>query len=77
MWRTAKFVDSVEIPYIAPSLGGCESLIEQPTIVSYWDQVGGDTCMCMLAAAAAGLRHDPCRRGAKVGQRQFWQLTDY
>ncbi len=39
MWRTAKFVDSVELPYIAPSLGGCESLIEQPTIVSYWDQV--------------------------------------
>jgi cystathionine gamma-synthase len=38
MWRTAKFVDSVELPYIAPSLGGCESLIEQPTIVSYWDQ---------------------------------------
>ena len=25
--------------YIAPSLGGTESLIEQPTIVSYWDQV--------------------------------------
>lgn len=38
MWRTAKLVDSVELPYIAPSLGGCESLIEQPTIVSYWDQ---------------------------------------
>ena len=26
-----------KIPYIAPSLGGVESLIEQPTIVSYWD----------------------------------------
>jgi cystathionine beta-lyase/cystathionine gamma-synthase len=41
MWRTAKLVDSVELPYIAPSLGGCESLIEQPTIVSYWDQARG------------------------------------
>ena len=26
------------LPYIAPSLGGVESLIEQPTVVSYWDQ---------------------------------------
>lgn len=38
LWRTAKFIDSVKIPYIAPSLGGVESLIEQPTVVSYWDQ---------------------------------------
>jgi cystathionine gamma-synthase len=28
----------VRIPYIAPSLGGVESLIEQPTVISYWDQ---------------------------------------
>eukprot|EP00976_Prorocentrum_cordatum_P050980 1029531-Prorocentrum_minimum.AAC.1 len=35
---TAKFIDSCKLPYIAPSLGGVESLIEQPTIVSYWDQ---------------------------------------
>ena len=40
LWRTAKFIDSVKIPYIAPSLGGVESLIEQPTVISYWDQVG-------------------------------------
>ena len=26
------------MPYIAPSLGGVESLIEQPAIISYWDQ---------------------------------------
>jgi hypothetical protein len=39
LWRTAKFIDSVKIPYIAPSLGGVESLIEQPTVISYWDQV--------------------------------------
>lgn len=38
LWRTAKFIDSVRLPYIAPSLGGVESLIEQPTVVSYWDQ---------------------------------------
>lgn len=32
----AKFIDSVKIPYIAPSLGGVESLIEQPAVQSYW-----------------------------------------
>ncbi len=32
------FVDSLRIPYIAPSLGGVESLVEQPAIISYWDQ---------------------------------------
>ena len=38
LWTTAKLIDSVRIPYIAPSLGGVESLIEQPTVISYWDQ---------------------------------------
>lgn len=38
LWRTAAFIDAVRIPYIAPSLGGVESLIEQPTVISYWDQ---------------------------------------
>ena len=38
LWRTAKFIDGCRLPYIAPSLGGVESLIEQPTVVSYWDQ---------------------------------------
>ena len=38
LWTTAKFIDYCELPYIAPSLGGVESLIEQPTVVSYWDQ---------------------------------------
>ena len=32
----AKFIDSVKIPYIAPSLGGVESLIEMPAVQSYW-----------------------------------------
>jgi len=38
LWDTAKVIDNVRLPYIAPSLGGVESLIEQPTVVSYWDQ---------------------------------------
>ncbi|MCO5609261.1 hypothetical protein L7F22_063485 [Adiantum nelumboides] len=35
---TSRFIDSLKLPYIAPSLGGCESLVEQPTVISYWDQ---------------------------------------
>lgn len=34
--RTIKFVDSLKIPYIAPSFGGCESVVNQPAIMSYW-----------------------------------------
>lgn len=30
--------DAVEIPYLAPSLGGPESLIEQPALMSYYDK---------------------------------------
>lgn len=33
---TSRFIDGLRIPYIAPSLGGVESLVEQPTIISYW-----------------------------------------
>jgi len=32
-----RFVDACEIPYIAPSLGGVESLIEMPVTMSFWD----------------------------------------
>ncbi len=32
-----RFVDACRIPVIAPSLGGVESLIEQPAIISYYD----------------------------------------
>ncbi len=32
-----RFVDRCRIPYIAPSLGGVESLIEMPAVMSYWD----------------------------------------
>ena len=33
----SRFIDACRIPHIAPSLGGVESLIEQPYIVSYYD----------------------------------------
>jgi cystathionine gamma-synthase len=34
---TSRFVDACEIPRIAPSLGGVESLIEQPALMSYFE----------------------------------------
>ncbi|MBI2480124.1 MAG: aminotransferase class I/II-fold pyridoxal phosphate-dependent enzyme [Planctomycetia bacterium] len=37
-WRaTANIVDAAKIPRIAPSLGGVESLIEQPLVMSYYE----------------------------------------
>ncbi len=35
---TGDFIDRMQIPYIAPSLGGVESLIEQPALVSYYEK---------------------------------------
>jgi cystathionine gamma-synthase len=35
---TGRFIDATQIPYIAPSLGGVESLIEQPALMSYYDK---------------------------------------
>ncbi|MFZ5831434.1 MAG: trans-sulfuration enzyme family protein [Planctomycetota bacterium] len=35
--QTSAIVDAVRIPRIGPSLGGCESLIEQPLVMSYHD----------------------------------------
>ncbi|MFP8878811.1 MAG: aminotransferase class I/II-fold pyridoxal phosphate-dependent enzyme [Myxococcota bacterium] len=35
---TCRFVDACRIPYIAPSLGGVETLIEMPALMSFWDQ---------------------------------------
>ncbi|PKA59364.1 Cystathionine gamma-synthase, chloroplastic [Apostasia shenzhenica] len=34
---TKKFIDTLKIPYIAPSFGGVESIVDQPAIMSYWD----------------------------------------
>ncbi len=35
--QTSDVIDAVRIPRIAPSLGGVESIIEQPLIMSYYD----------------------------------------
>jgi cystathionine gamma-synthase len=34
---SCRFIDACKIPYIAPSLGGVESLIEMPALMSFWD----------------------------------------
>ncbi len=34
---TSDFIDRLRIPYIAPSFGGTESLVEQPAYFSYYD----------------------------------------
>jgi cystathionine gamma-synthase len=34
---TSHFIDSLRIPYIAPSLGGVESLVEQPSLMSFYE----------------------------------------
>lgn len=35
---TGQFIDNLRIPYIAPSLGGVESLIEQPALMSFYEK---------------------------------------
>jgi len=35
--RTSKFIDACELPVIGPSLGGVESLIEQPALMSFYE----------------------------------------
>lgn len=35
--ETSRFIDVLRIPTIAPSLGGVESLVEQPALMSYFD----------------------------------------
>jgi cystathionine gamma-synthase len=34
---TGRFIDAMRIPRIAPSLGGVESLVEQPALMSYFE----------------------------------------
>jgi cystathionine gamma-synthase len=34
---TSRFIDALRIPRIAPSLGGVESLVEQPALMSYFE----------------------------------------
>ena len=35
--QTSAFIDALRMPYIAPSLGGVESLVEQPALMSYYE----------------------------------------
>ncbi|MEM7409530.1 MAG: aminotransferase class I/II-fold pyridoxal phosphate-dependent enzyme [Myxococcota bacterium] len=44
-----RFTDACEIPYLAPSLGGVESLIEVPALMSFWDRTSEER-------AALGIR---------------------
>ena len=37
LYDTARFIDCLQIPYISPSLGGTESLVIQPALMSYYD----------------------------------------
>jgi cystathionine gamma-synthase len=39
---TSAFIDHLSIPFIAPSLGGVETLIEQPALMSYYEMTSED-----------------------------------
>jgi cystathionine gamma-synthase len=49
-----RVVDGVEIPFLAPSLGGAESLIEQPPLMSYYEKTPEER-------AALGIRENLIR----------------
>jgi cystathionine gamma-synthase len=34
---TSRFIDALQIPFIAPSFGGVESLVEQPALMSFYE----------------------------------------
>ncbi|KAI3880117.1 hypothetical protein MKW92_027879 [Papaver armeniacum] len=36
MKQMTTFIDALKIPYISLSFGGCESIVDQPAIMSYW-----------------------------------------
>ncbi|MGE3538216.1 MAG: PLP-dependent aspartate aminotransferase family protein [Candidatus Tectimicrobiota bacterium] len=40
--QTSAFIDALRVPYIAPSLGGVESLVEQPALMSYYEMASED-----------------------------------
>ncbi len=40
--ETAAFIDRMRLPYITPSLGGTESLISQPALMSYYKLTGAE-----------------------------------
>jgi cystathionine gamma-synthase len=47
--RAADVVDAVRIPRIGPSLGGVESLIEQPLVMSYWNYTPAERASFRIA----------------------------
>lgn len=49
MKTTATFIDHLHIPYIAPSLGGVETLIEQPALMSYFEMTSEDRAAIGIA----------------------------
>jgi cystathionine gamma-synthase len=42
MKTTSAFIDHLSIPFIAPSLGGVETLVEQPALMSYYEMTSED-----------------------------------
>ncbi len=50
----SRFIDAMRIPYLAPSLGGVESLIEQPALMSYYE-------LAPEERAAVGIRENLIR----------------
>ncbi len=40
--RTRQFVHALRLPYLAPSLGGVESLVSHPATISYYDMAVED-----------------------------------
>lgn len=40
--QTGAFIDALQVPYIAPSMGGVESLVEQPALLSYYEMAPED-----------------------------------
>ncbi|HSF34118.1 MAG TPA: aminotransferase class I/II-fold pyridoxal phosphate-dependent enzyme [Candidatus Tectomicrobia bacterium] len=49
MQTTSAFIDRLTIPYIAPSLGGVETLIEQPALMSYYEMTPEDRAAIGIA----------------------------
>lgn len=65
--QASRFVDACRIPKIAPSLGGVESLIEQPALMSYFE-------LSTEERAAMGIREDLVRYS--VGLEDPQDLVD-
>jgi cystathionine gamma-synthase len=55
----SRFVDATAIPHIAPSLGGVESLIEQPALMSHYE-------LSSAERAAIGIRDNLVRLAAGI-----------